>query len=336
MKQSDGSEILGPNDPRNIVIGIIHVSPNDDRQSVVNAITAQDKMGRDQIVLDLPAQNKSFKTAVDFEGLHQMVGELEAAMVIVAPEKSKVANLARKESFTVYPSLEELAHAEFPPLEPDGTASSTVGPKPDAEMDSTMQFPLELPHAPSASAPAAVPVQPAVDTTPSASASPVLAPSNPMAVPPVSQPEQEEEEVTAPLVAGTGGPENPTLPLEEDEEPTDPAIAAASAGAFPVQQTAVQVSMSPASDAQAASQPASGTPASSNLPIPIIIQPNAGAVVPSNPQLPTYYEPIDMSQPRRRSWRGLLITLITILVLIALGALFYRPLLDLFSRQARQ
>src|SRR5579885_2990195 len=111
MRQSDGSEILGPNDPRNLVIGIIHVSPNDDRQSVVNAITSQDQKGRDQIVLELPAQNKSFKNAVDFEGLHQMASELEAAVVLVLPGRSKIANLARKEGFTVYPSLDELASA---------------------------------------------------------------------------------------------------------------------------------------------------------------------------------------------------------------------------------
>src|SRR5882724_9127689 len=92
MRQNDGSELLGPNDPRNLVIGIIHVTPNDDRQSVINAIAAQDKQGRDQIVLDLPAQNKAFKAAVDFTGLRQFAGELEAGLVLVAPEKSKIAS----------------------------------------------------------------------------------------------------------------------------------------------------------------------------------------------------------------------------------------------------
>jgi len=93
MRQNDGSEILGPNDPRNLVIGIIHVSPNDDRQSVITAITTQDRLGRDQIVLDLPSQNKSFNSSVDFEGLHQMASEIEASLVLVAPQKSKIANL---------------------------------------------------------------------------------------------------------------------------------------------------------------------------------------------------------------------------------------------------
>src|SRR6185312_11359884 len=174
MRQSDGSEILGPNDPRKIVIGIIHVSPNDDRQSVVNAITAQDKQGRDQIVLVLPAQNKSFKNAVDFAGLHQMAGELEATVVLVAPEKSKIANLAHKESFLVYSTLDELGKAEFPPLEPDGAPVDAVAPVvADDEMDHIMMFPLELPHTPTPS------VQPAPSSAQPAPVAPVAPPTTP-------------------------------------------------------------------------------------------------------------------------------------------------------------
>lgn len=273
MRQSDGSEILGANDPRKIVIGIIHVSPNDDRQSVVNAITSQDKQGRDQIVLVLPAQNKSFKNAVDFEGLRQMAGELEATIVLVTPEKSKIANLASKESFTVYPTLEDLGSAEFPPLEPDGTAADIVAPVVDDEMDHTMMFPLELPHTPAASAvPAA-----AVRSTPVSPATPPVTPN-----PAASQAE-----------------------LEEDEDATNPALA---------------VPLVPGSQGGVAPTPSSYLPA--------VVPSNTSALVLSNPQLPVYYEPIDI--PRRRSWRGLIITGITIVVLIGLGMLFYRPVLDLF------
>ncbi|HLG76709.1 MAG TPA: hypothetical protein VKX46_09845, partial [Ktedonobacteraceae bacterium] len=160
MRQNDGSELLGPNDPRNLVIGIIHVSPNDDRQSVITAIATQDKLGRDQIVLDLPAQNKAFKSAVDFEGLHHMASEIEATIVLVAPERSRIANLARKENFTVYPSLEELASAEFPPLEPKEAENQANGYSTGAASTTENQAGQEDP----AAAPAPPPVQPPPDT----------------------------------------------------------------------------------------------------------------------------------------------------------------------------
>jgi hypothetical protein len=312
MRQSDGSEILGPNDPRNLVIGIIHVSSSDDRQSIVNAITSQDKKGRDQIVLVLPAQNKSFKSAVDFEGLHQMAGELEATLVLVAPEKSKIANLAHKESFTVYPTLEELASAEFPPLEQDDAPMGTAAPVEDDEMDHTMMFPLEIPNAtPSSPAPA---VPPAPVTPAAVTSAPPETPK-PAAAPVAQNNQDEDEEPTNPSLAVAPGGRSassaaPPDAQEEDEESTNPLLVAVP-GAPPA-----------AADSQAALP---STP-SSNL--PVVVPPNAGALVPSNPQLPVYYEPIDV--PQRRSWRGWIITGVTILVLITLGVLFYRPILDLF------
>ena len=309
MRQSDGSEILGPNDPRNIVIGIIHVSPNDDRQSVVNAITAQDKMGRDQIVLVLPAQNKSFKNAVDFAGLHQMASELEAAVVLVAPDKSKVANIAHRESFTVYPTLEELTSAEFPSLEPDGTPPGA--PVPDDEMDHTMMFPLEIPHMP-----AAVPAPAA----PSTVASVPPATPNPMALPADAQRDQEDEEATNPALVVPATPP-PVVPQdEEDEEATDPSLIAAT----PPPPAAPNPQTMP--DPQTVPGQAGAAPVGSNL--PAVVPSNTGALVPSNAQLPVYYEPIEV--PRRRSWRGLIVTGVTILVLIGLGVLLSRPILDLF------
>jgi len=301
MRQSDGSEILGPNDPRNLVIGIIHVSSSDDRQSIVNAITSQDKKGRDQIVLVLPTQNKSFKSAVDFEGLHQMAGELEATLVLVAPEKSKITNLARKESFTVYPTLEALTSAEFPPLEHDDAPPDTDAPVEDDEMDHTMMFPLEIPSA-AHSSPA--------PTVPPAPVTPPETPE-PAAAPVVQDSQEEDEEPTNPsLPAAPGARPAPSAApqdsQEEDEEPTNPSLGALPAAAD--QQTALP-----------------STP-SSNL--PVVMPPNTGALVPSNSQLPVYYEPIDV--PHRRSWRGWIITGVTILILIALGVLLYRPILDLF------
>ena len=316
MRQSDGSEILGPNDPRNIVIGIIHVSPSDDRQSVVNAITFQDQQGRDQIVLVLPAQNKSFKNAVDFAGLHQMASELEATIVLVIEEKSKITNLARRENFTVYSSLEELTAAEFPSLEaPEPEAPvNTVAPVDDA-MDHTMMFPLELPNAP---APSSVSPAPALPV-PATSIAPET-PNPPVPPAPVQSDQAQDEEATNPSLAVPDASLVPPAPvavpipapppdLEEDETPTNPSLVAVPK-AMPDAQTMTGQAPTPGSY------------------LPAVVPPNTGAMVSSNPQLPTYYEPIQASH--RRSWRGWLITGITILVLIGLGVLFYRPILDLF------
>lgn len=305
MRQNDGSEILGPNDPRNIVIGIIHVSPNDDRQSVITAITTQEKLGRDQIVLDLPAQNRSFKNAVDFEGLHQMASDIEATLVLVAPAKSKVANLARKESFTVYSSLDDLAAAEFPPLEPDGTETATneepqpaaqeTAPAEDDEADHTMIFPVSPPpQATAASAPAKTP-QPAATAAKAQDA-------------PLSQAK----------ISTAGLPPSERPAAEEDETPTNPSLVAVS-------------SAQAADDAQ----PVEGQLVEEDEPVPardtslpVPLAPGSGALVPSSPQLPVYYEPVEPL--RRRSWRGLIITAVIVVLLIALGVAFNRPILDLF------
>lgn len=208
MRQTDGSEILGPDDPRNLVIGIIHVSPGDDRQSVITAITTQDRLGRDQIVLELPAQNRSFKTAIDFEGLHQMAGEIEATLVLVAPPKSKIASFARRERFTVYPSLDELVQAEFPSMEPDETpavangaataAREDAAPVEDDEDDHARIFPVTPP-----------PPVPARDPLPEQAAS-GQAQIPTTGLPSLAQAEQKEE---------------------EDEAPTDPALRTVDPGA---------------------------------------------------------------------------------------------------------
>ncbi len=49
MRQGDGADLLGANDPRSASIGIIYVAPTDDRQSVLAAILTQDKLGRKQV-----------------------------------------------------------------------------------------------------------------------------------------------------------------------------------------------------------------------------------------------------------------------------------------------
>jgi hypothetical protein len=312
MKQSDGSEILGPDDPRNLVIGIIHVSPSDERQSVVNAITAQDQMGRDQIVLVLPSQNNSFKNAVDFTGLRQMASELEGSLVLVAPARSKIASFARKEGFTVYPTLEDLTSAEFPPLAPDGEpepgnapAASGASAAPDADdaMAGTMAFPVEQPHTPPPAQTASASASPMqttpedkIPTSPLSRGSAQTLQAAPVATPP-AQPASPASPVPPTPVAV---PPSPSAPEEEDD--TDPVLTAPLAAD---QQT--------------------GTP-SSNL--PAVVPASSGSLVPSDPQLPVYYPPLEPQ--RQRSWKGWLIAAVTIVVLLGLGILFYRPLLDLF------
>ena len=315
MRQSDGSEILGPNDPRNLVIGIIHVTLNDDRQSVITAITTQEKSGRDQIVLDLPAQNKAFKTAIDFEGLHKMAGEIEATIVLVAPEKSRIANFARRENFTVYPSLDELVAAEFPLLEPDQpveepeittTSPANSVPEPaDDDGDHTVMFPIELPGSPppAASSTPPEPTQP-VSVLPTPQPAPVLTEEVPAAS--VQAPLSEAETPTAGLPAG----EN--TPLVEDEAPTVPRMPVPDVQAVPVIDA---TGMQPAPQAADAAR---------YLPVPVAS--GANSLVPAN-ALPFYYAEPD---PRRRfSWRTALITAVIVVVLLGMGILFYRPILNL-------
>src|SRR6266705_2524107 len=59
MRQGDGSDLPGVNEPRKADIGIIYVAPSDDRQSVLTAIHTQDKLGRKQVVIVLPEEKKA-------------------------------------------------------------------------------------------------------------------------------------------------------------------------------------------------------------------------------------------------------------------------------------
>ncbi len=310
MRQSDGSEILGPDDPRTIVIGIIHVTPGDDRQSVLTAISTQEKLGRDQIVLDLPAQNKAFKNAVDFEGLRQMAGEIEATLVLVVPTRSKIAAYAKKERFALYSSLDELTAAEFPPLQPDGTEQAT--PVEDDTADHAITFPIT---------PLETPVEQAdALTTTSAATNATLVVAQDQLLPDMPETPTEDvagEEHTAPLV-------------EEDEAPTNPGLAAVSA-----QAAGQVVPPNPAIDAndmlddtqpQSATINATGTSGSS---VPATLASGTGALVPAGSLPPTFYYE-QPEPPRRRSWRNLIIAAAVVLLLIVMGVAFNRPILDLF------
>ncbi len=109
MRQSDGTDLLGANNPRRTKIGLIYVAPGDDRQTVLTAIHTQDKLGRKQVAIVLPGENKAFQSAVDFDGLKGMQGNLKAQIVFITPSGYGPAEFARQRRFLVYSSLEEYA-----------------------------------------------------------------------------------------------------------------------------------------------------------------------------------------------------------------------------------
>jgi hypothetical protein len=111
MRQGNGSDLLGVNDPRSASIGIIYVTPTDDRKSVLAAILTQEKLGRKQVAVALPAQNKAFQHAADFDDLRGLRRKLHSQLVFIIPGGSGPAEFARQRRFVVYSSLENYASA---------------------------------------------------------------------------------------------------------------------------------------------------------------------------------------------------------------------------------
>src|SRR6266704_4159049 len=111
MRQGDGTDLLGPSDPRSASIGVIYVAPNDDRQSVLTAILTQDKLGFKQVIVVLPDQNKAFQRPVDFDGLKNMRRGLKAEIVFIATSGPGPAEFARQRRFPVYSSLESFSQS---------------------------------------------------------------------------------------------------------------------------------------------------------------------------------------------------------------------------------
>src|SRR5260370_36976494 len=126
MRQSDGADLPGANNPPNADTGIIYVSSDDARQSILEAILRQDKRGRKHIVLVLPVKtgNKALSRSADFDGLKGMRGDLYAQLVIIAPTGSTPAELARQRRFPVYPDLEAFAQS----LQEDGQTETPPSP----------------------------------------------------------------------------------------------------------------------------------------------------------------------------------------------------------------
>jgi len=111
MKQRNGSDLLGPNDPRGASIGIIEVSPTDERKSVLAALLTQEELGRKQVAIVLPQQNKAFQHPSDFDYLKGVRKQLKAQIIFIAPPGPGPAEFARHRRFPVYSSLESFAQA---------------------------------------------------------------------------------------------------------------------------------------------------------------------------------------------------------------------------------
>ncbi|WP_201372047.1 hypothetical protein [Ktedonobacter robiniae] len=129
MRQGNGSDVLGPNDPRSQKIGLIYVTANDEHKNVLTAILTQEKVGRERIAVVLPAQNKAFQRPADFDGLKSLRKKLHAQVVFVAPSGSPPANFARHRNFTVFSSLEGFTQSleETPAAEAEPKPTGFLG-----------------------------------------------------------------------------------------------------------------------------------------------------------------------------------------------------------------
>ncbi len=167
MRQGDGAELLGPDDPRSETIGIIHVAPHDDRVGVLYAISTQAGLGRKQVVLDLPeVDNKAFQTPTDFDGLKDVRRDLKIDLVVIAPSRSGPAELARLRRFPVYSSLESFARSLQDQPQRQSQAQDAPAKKGKGwafwrrQAPATPASPASLPPQPPASAAMREPLQP--------------------------------------------------------------------------------------------------------------------------------------------------------------------------------
>src|SRR5258708_12848109 len=109
MRQGDGTDLLGPNDPRSASVGVIYVDLNDDSRIVLTAILTEDKLGRKQVAVVLTENRKAFQRPVDFEGLKNMRRGLKTQIAFIAPSGPGPAEFARQRRFPVYSSLESFS-----------------------------------------------------------------------------------------------------------------------------------------------------------------------------------------------------------------------------------
>ncbi|GHO57627.1 baseplate J/gp47 family protein [Ktedonobacter robiniae] len=197
MRQKNGTELFGPDDPRSASVGILHVAASDDRQSILTAILAQDKLGRRHTVLVMPDDNAAFRRTTDFTDLRNLLQGLKTQLVIVASSNTTIARLAQRQQFPVFLSLENYASYAK-------TFISEDQPPASAEKKTT-----EIPLSPPNETPLSPPKKPARTSTP-APASADQSPAQPFerpAAPPkkpaprdkVAQKKKEKEDLPVPL-----------------------------------------------------------------------------------------------------------------------------------------
>ena len=111
MRQGNGTDVLGLNDPRNASIGVIYVSANDENAHVISAIQGQARLGRKQVAVVLAEQHKAFQHPEDFDVLKRLRNSLSTQVVFIAPGGPGPAEFARQRRFSVYSSLENYTKA---------------------------------------------------------------------------------------------------------------------------------------------------------------------------------------------------------------------------------
>jgi hypothetical protein len=217
MRQVDGSDLLGQNDPRSAEIGILHVEPEDSRQEILTAINAQELLGRKQIAIVLPEQGKAFRQPVEFDGLKNMRRGLKAQLIFIAPSGPGPAEFARQRRFVVYSSLDTFKTALLSErgLNPRARASSGSEKKqglwgrtrPNKERG---QNPPPTPHvAVDVPVPAAIPPTPPTPRTSAGAPEPPVTPPTPrIQSGPAAQPVMPPTPPTPRLAPGFSSMEN--------------------------------------------------------------------------------------------------------------------------------
>ena len=109
MKQRNGSELFGWDDPRSSTIGIIESAPEDDQRSILTAIFTQEKLQRRDILIVLPEQSHAFRRLAEFETFVETVKA--RPLVFVLSSGSRFMRIARDHQFRVFTSLEEYARS---------------------------------------------------------------------------------------------------------------------------------------------------------------------------------------------------------------------------------
>lgn len=169
MKQRNGSELFGWDDPRSSTIGIIESASEDDQRSILTAIFTQEKLQRRDILVVLPEQSHAFRRLAEFETFVETVKTRSTHLVFVLSPGSRFMRIARDHQFPVFTSLEEYSRsvhdlpipisAEQVPSVDTSTLSSPeeVQPPPQPSQDIEPLL-LDLPVRPLPSPIASVPV----------------------------------------------------------------------------------------------------------------------------------------------------------------------------------